>query len=118
MTDYFRNQLRGYDKVLAALKAFSNDICKNCIGLPGAQTKVLKGLKKLKIDLEASEVSEEEKKGIISQIEHFSKMAESLEISDETTCQKTAGNCKIGPACIVLEGAWALTKQITKPEPT
>lgn len=114
MTDYFKNQLRGYDKVLAALKAFSNDICRNCIGLPGAQTKVLKGLKKLKIDLETSEVSKGEKEDVISQIEHFSKMAESLEISDETTCQKTAGNCKIGQACLALDGAWGLMKQITE----
>ncbi|MFQ6126929.1 MAG: hypothetical protein ACE5R6_20315 [Candidatus Heimdallarchaeota archaeon] len=113
MTDYFRNHLRGHDKVLAALEALSNDICKDCIGLPGARTKVLKGLKKLKIDLEASEVSEEEKEDIISQIERLAKMAESLEMSDEPTCQKTAGNCKIGPACLCLDGAWGLMKQIT-----
>jgi len=46
MATYFENQLRGYNVVLAALQAFSQDICRNCIGLPGAQTKVTKGLKK------------------------------------------------------------------------
>ena len=46
MATYFRNQLRGCDVVLATLQAFSQDICRGCIGLSGAQTKVIKGLKK------------------------------------------------------------------------
>lgn len=114
MTQYFKNYMRGYSVVIPTLQALSKDICRSCIGLQGAQTKVLKGLKKLKIDLETSEVSEKE--DIISQIERLSKMAESLEISDNTTCQKTARNCKIGGACLCLDGAWGLMKQITEPK--
>ncbi|MFQ5818853.1 MAG: hypothetical protein ACE5I5_02595 [Candidatus Heimdallarchaeota archaeon] len=116
MTQYFKNQIRGYIVVIPTLQALSKDICRNCIGLSGAQIKMLKGLKKLTIDLEASEVSEEEKDKIISQIERLSKMAESLEMSDETTCQKTAGNCNIGPACLCLDGAGGLMKQIPEPK--
>ncbi|MFQ5906268.1 MAG: hypothetical protein ACE5JA_06815 [bacterium] len=92
------------------------DICRKCIGLEGTQTKVLKGLKKLKIDLEASDLSKEEKQDIINQIGRLSKITEELEISDEATCQKTSGNCKIGPACLCLDGAWGLMEQITVPE--
>jgi hypothetical protein len=116
MTRYFKNRIRGYSVVIPTLQALSKDICRDCIGLQGSQTKVLKGLKKLKIDLEASEVSGDEKEDIISQIERLSKMAESLEMSDETTCQKTAGNCKIDQACLCLDGAWGLMKQITEPK--
>ncbi len=46
--------------VLATLGAFSEDICRNCIGLSGAQTKVIKGLKKLRMDLEGSSIPEME----------------------------------------------------------
>ena len=61
MNTYFKNQLRGYDVVLATLGGFSEDICRNCIGLSGAQTKVIKGLKKLRMDLEGSLIPEMEK---------------------------------------------------------
>ena len=50
-----------YDVVLATLGAFSEDICRNCIGLSGAQTKVVKGLKKVRMDLEKSSIPEMEK---------------------------------------------------------
>jgi len=56
MATYFKNQLRGCDVVLATLQAFSNDICRGCIGLSGARTKVIKGLKKLRIDLDESSI--------------------------------------------------------------
>ncbi len=115
MSDYFKNRLRGYKVVLAVLKAFSNDICKNCIDLQGKQTRVIKGLRKLKMDLETSKASEEEKSGIINQIDRLTDVAEDIEVAEELECQKTAGNCTIGPACFTNDGAMALMDQVTEP---
>ncbi len=114
MDTYFKNQLRGYDVVLATLSAFSEDICRNCIGLSGAQTKVIKGLKKLRMDLEKSSIPEIEIKKILNSIESFLGVAEGLKLAEEVSCQKTAGQCKIGPGCFPL-GALELMNQITEP---
>ncbi len=115
MSDYFKNRIRGYNVVLPVLKAFSNDICKNCIDLQREKTKVIKGLRKLKIDLEVSKVSDEEESRIISQIERLTGMAEDIEVAEELECQKTTGNCTIGTACFTNDGAMALMEQITEP---
>ena len=114
MNTYFKNQLRGYDVVLATLGAFSEDICRNCIGLSGAQTKVIKGLKKLRMDLEGSLIPEMEKEKILIRVESFLKVAEGLKLAEEVSCQKTSGLCKIGPGCFPL-GALELMNQITEP---
>lgn len=114
MSDYFENRLRGYNVVLAVLKVFSNDICKDCIDLHREKTKVIKGLKKLRIDLEASKVSKKDKSEIISQIERLNNIAEEIEVGEELECQKTAGNCTIGTACFTNDGAMALMEQITE----
>ena len=114
MVKYFKNQLRGYDVVLATLGAFSEDICRNCIGLSGAQTKVIKGLKKLRMDLEKSSIPKIEKEKILISAESFLKAAEGLKLAEEVSCQKTAGHCKIGPGCFPL-GALELMNQITEP---
>ncbi len=114
MDTYFKNQLRGYDVVLATLGAFSEDICRNCIGLSGAQTKVIKGLKKLRMDLEKASIPEVEKEKLLITIESFLKAAEGSKLAEELSCQKTAGHCKIGPGCFPL-GALELMNQITEP---
>ena len=114
MVTHFKNQLRGYDVVLATLGAFSEDICRNCIGLSGAQTKVIKGLKKLRMDLEKSSIPEMEKEKIFICVESFFKAAEGLKLAEEVSCQKTAGRCKIGSGCFPL-GALELMNQVTEP---
>jgi len=114
MSVYLKNQLRGYDVVLATLGAFAEDICRNCIGLSGAQTKVIKGLKKLRMDLEKASIPETEKQKILIRVESFFKAAEDLKLTEEVSCQKTAGRCKIGPGCFPL-GALELMNQITEP---
>jgi hypothetical protein len=114
MSVYLKNQLRGYDVVLATLGAFAEDICRNCIGLSGAQTKVIKGLKKLRMDLEKSSIPKMEKEKILICVETFLKAAEGLKLAEEVSCQKTAGRCKIGPGCFPL-GALELMNQITEP---
>jgi hypothetical protein len=114
MVKYFKNQLRGYDVVLATLGAFSEDICRNCIGLSGAQTKVIKGLKKLRMDLEKSSIPKMEIEKLLISIESSLKAAEGLKLAEEVSCQKTAGQCKIGPGCFPL-GALELMNQITEP---
>jgi len=115
MNNYFKNRLRGYNVVLAVLKAFSNDICKDCIDLQREKTKVIKGLRKLNIDLEAYKADENEKKGITYQIEQLIDVAEYIEVGEDLECQKTAGNCTIGTACFTNDGAMAMMEQITEP---
>ncbi len=118
MLTYFDNQLRGYNVVLAALRAFSQDICRICIGLSGSQTKVKKGLKKLRMDLEASTLSESDKRRILAQIERCVELAAELDVAEEVECQKTADNCKIGPGCFCIDGAMGLMGEITEPAPS
>lgn len=118
MLTYFDNQLRGYNVVLAALRAFSQDICRICIGLSGSQTKVKKGLKKLRMDLEASTLSESDKRRILAHIEGLVELAAALDVAEEVECQKTAGDCKIGPGCFCLDGAVKLMEEITEPAPS
>jgi len=114
MAAYFKNQLRGYDVVLATLQVFSKDICSRCIGLLGAQTKVIKRLKKLRMDMEKSSILDGDKKEIIAHIESCEKIANAIEVEEECECQKTAGKCKIGAGCFAL-GALELMNEITEP---
>ena len=114
MVIYFENQLRGYNIVLAALRAFSKDICRNCIGLAGTHTKVTKGLKKLSMDLEVSRVPGPGKSHILGRIERCRELAAALDVAEEVQCQKTAGYCKIGPGCFI-HGAMGLMEEITEP---
>ena len=115
MSTNFKNQLRGYDVVLATLQAFSqDDNCRKCIGLSGAKTKAVKGLKKLRIDLDESPISEDEKKEIMAHIDPCEKIANPIELEEECECQKTAGDCKIGPGCFAL-GTMELMNEITEP---
>ena len=114
MSNYFTNQFRGYPVVLATLQAYSKDICRNCIGLEGAQTKVEKNLKKLSIDLKGSSIPEAVKEALLAQIDSLSSEAEAIELSEDCECQKTAGNCKIGTGCFPL-GALDILKLITEP---
>jgi len=116
MSTYFENQLRGYNVVIAVLRAYSKDICRNCIGLDGSKIKVIKGLKKLKMDLEGYDIPDVEKKKILVSIERFSDIAEKIDVAEETSCQKTAGNCKFGQPCLTLDGALGLFKQIPEPK--
>jgi hypothetical protein len=96
------NGLRGISIVLGALQAASRGICKNCIGLEGAKTKVGKMIKKLGMDLDVTSIcSEKTKADLQSRIDSLSKVAEELEVAEECKCQKTAGNCKMGEGCFV-----------------
>jgi ribosomal protein L40E len=116
MATYFTNQFRGYNVVLATLQAFSKDICRRCIGLSGAKTKVIKGLRKLRMDLDKSSILEDDKQEIMVHIDSCEKIASAIEIEEECECQKTAGNCKIGPGCFAL-GALELMREIIEPAP-
>lgn len=115
MSTYFVNQLRGYDVVLATLHAFSQDEnCRKCIGLSGAKTKVIKGLKKLRMDLAEASISGDEKQKIQGHIDSCDKTANAIQVAEECECQKTAGDCKIGPGCFAL-GTLELMNEITEP---
>lgn len=100
--EQIENKHRGISIVLGALQAASRGICKNCIGLEGAKTKVGKTIKKLGMDLDAASIScEKTRSDLQTRIDSLSKVAEELEVAEECECQKTAGNCKMGEACFV-----------------
>jgi len=100
--EQIENTQRGVNIVLGALQAASRGICKNCIGLEGAKTKVGKMIKKLGMDLGAASIScEKTKADLQTRIDSLSKVAEELEVAEECECQKTAGNCKMGEGCFV-----------------
>ena len=101
-TEVLENQIQGLNIVLGALQAASRGICKNCIGLEGAKTKVGKMVKKLGMDLDAASIGcEKTKADLQERINSLSKADEELEVADECECQKTAKNCKMGEGCFV-----------------
>ena len=96
----FENQLLGYRAALGGLEALARDICVNCITLEAAKTKVEKGLKKLAKDIEAESIPCAETKGNLkARVDALSKAVDELDIAEATSCQKTAGVCKMGAAC-------------------
>ncbi|MBU1298405.1 MAG: hypothetical protein KKG06_12405 [Bacteroidetes bacterium] len=101
-TEALENQIRGLNIMLGALQAATGEICKSCIGLEGAKTKVGKMVKKLSMDLDAASIScEKTKAGLQARIDNLSKAAEELRVAEECECQKTAGNCKLGEHCFI-----------------
>ena len=114
--EVFENQLKGYSAVLGGLEALTRDICVKCINLEAAKTKVEKGLKKLARDIEAESIPcAETKANLKSRVDALSKAADELGIAEDTSCQKTAGVCKMGAACFAT-GAADLLKLVPAPE--
>ncbi len=100
-TEVLENQIRGLNIVLGALQAATGDICKSCGNMEGAKITVGKMAKKLGMDLDAAAISSETKAGLRVRIDSLSKAVDELDIAEECTCQKTAGNCKLGAECFV-----------------
>jgi len=101
-TEVLDNQIRGLNIVLGALQAATGEICKSCLNLEGAKTKMAKMIKKLGMDLDAASIScEKTKADLQTRIDSLSNVAEELEVAEECECQKTAGNCKLGAECFV-----------------
>jgi len=114
--EVFGNQLLGYRAVLGGLEALTRDICVNCITLEAAKTKVEKGLKKLARDMEAESIPCAETKGNFkARVDALSKAVDELSIAEDTSCQKTAGVCKMGAACFAT-GAVDLLKLVPAAE--
>lgn len=101
-TEVLENQMRGLNIVLSALQAATGEICKSCLNLEGAKTKVGKMVKKLGMDLDTASIScEKTKADLEARIDSLSKAAEELEVAEECECQKTAENCKLGAECFI-----------------
>jgi len=92
----FESQLRIYPVMISALKASSEDICINCIGLESAKIKTEKGLKKMKMEVTQCTVTpEEKKKELLTKIESLAATAEEIPLAESCSCQKTAKKCFI-----------------------
>ena len=116
MVETLGNQLLGYRAIMGALEALTREICVNCITLEAAKTKIEKGLKKLARDIEAESISCAETKGNLKvRLDTLSKADDELRIAEDTSCQKTAGVCKMGAACVATSAA-DLMKLVPAPE--
>ncbi|MFH1774827.1 MAG: hypothetical protein ABH874_07720 [Methanobacteriota archaeon] len=92
----FESQLRIYPVIINALKATSEDICINCIGLESAKIKTEKGLKKLKMEVTNCTVTpEEKKKELFTKIDGLTALVEKIPLAESCSCQKTAEKCFI-----------------------
>ena len=92
----FESQLRIYPVMISALKASSEDICINCIGLESAKIKTEKGLKKMEMEVTQCTVTpEEKKKELLIKIESLAATAEEIPLAESCSCQKTAKKCFI-----------------------
>jgi tetrahydromethanopterin S-methyltransferase subunit A len=111
---YFENQLREYNAVFAAFNALKSDMCGGGLNLPLAVNKAIKKLENLRQDVDKSPMPAKKKGEIDSRINNFLKQAEELP-TEPGPCQKTAGNCKIGPGCFA-NGALDILKLITEPK--
>ncbi len=111
---YFANQLRGFNGVLASLKAIDEDMCHNGCSLPAAVLKAQKRLNRLKEDLSNSSLSGETKQRLEGSANGFIERLESLPQDTSQPCQKTVGNCVIGAGCFA-SGAFKLLDLITEP---
>lgn len=111
---YFENQLRGYNAVFAAFNALKSDMCGGGLNLPLAVNKAIKKLENLRQDVDKSSMPAKKKGEIDSRINNFLKQTEELP-TEPGPCQKTAGNCKIGPGCFAY-GALDILKLITEPK--
>jgi len=108
----FVNHLLGYSAALGGLEALTRDICRNCITLEAAKTKVEKGLKKLTRDIEAESIPCAETVGKLkARVDALAKAADEIAIAEDTSCQKSTGVCKMGAACFAT-GAVDLLKLV------
>ena len=112
-SSYFANQLRGYTVVLASLRALDQDICHDGCSLPTAVIKVIKGLGKLKSDIEGSNVPDEDKKVFLPWIDELLAQAQRLPQDTSQPCRKAAGECIIGVGCFA-SAAVNLMKEIAE----
>ncbi|MFQ5906269.1 MAG: tetrahydromethanopterin S-methyltransferase subunit A [bacterium] len=111
---HFTNQLRGYNAVFAVYDALNGDICGPGRSLPVSVNRAIKKLKKLKQELKKSPIPPDKKGEIASRIDDFLRRTEELP-TDPGPCQKTDGDCKIGPGCFAT-AALDMLKLVTEPE--
>lgn len=113
---YFSNHLRAYNTMFAVFDACVKDMCNNGCTFPSVVITTGKRLKKLKTDLENSQFPLDRKHLLEAKIDGFLERLETMPQDTSKPCQKTAGNCTIGPGCFV-KGAADFIKLVTEPVP-
>jgi len=83
--ELFENQLRGYNAVLGALGALTQDICVDCLMMKGAKIRLGKGLKKLETDIAGAAFSTDTEKELVTQVQRFTAMVVGLSQAAEYT---------------------------------
>lgn len=112
---FFSNQLRGWQVVIGGLTACSNDAC--CSGgltLPTQVNKAIKRIKKLRSDLEKSQVACQKKEEFLTEIDSLLERASELPTDPNKPCQKQSGLCTIGPGCLAV-ASLNLINEVTEP---
>jgi hypothetical protein len=117
--DYFFNQLRAFNVVVASLQASGNDeICQKCIGPEEINPKMVKIIgKKFRKEVQASAIPKDKKEAIFAKLDKWVSTLEGIKLAEKLDCQKTAGNCTIGAKLCLVKGVAALWEK-TEPEAT
>lgn len=102
---YVSNQLRAYNGMFAAFEACTEDMCNNGCTFPSVVITTGKKLKKLKKDLEKLSLSVKRKQVLEAEIEGYLERLKAFPQDPDRPCQKSAGNCTIGPGCFVKAAA-------------
>lgn len=102
---YISNQLRAYNGMFAAFEACIDDMCNNGCTFPSVVITADKKLKKSKKDLEKSSLPVERKQVLEAEIERYLERLKAFPQDTDRPCQKSAGNCTIGPGCFVKAAA-------------
>ena len=102
---YVSNQLRAYHGMFAAFEACVEDMCNNGCTFPSVVITTGKKLKKLKKDLEKSSLALERKQTLETEIEGYLERLNAFPQDTDRPCQKSVGNCTIGPGCFVKAAA-------------
>ncbi|MFH1774084.1 MAG: tetrahydromethanopterin S-methyltransferase subunit A [Methanobacteriota archaeon] len=113
---YFSNQLRAYNAMFAVFDACVKDMCNNGCTFPSVVISTGKRLRKLKTDLGNSQIIQERKQLLGEKIDKFLERLDAMPQDTSRPCQKTVGNCTIGPGCFV-KGAADFIKLVTEPAP-
>lgn len=110
----FINQLRGYNVAMGAFKAASQDICRDGCSFKPVLKGYINRLGRFKENVENSELTDEQKKSLLSKADSFLEDAEQMFQNLGGSCRKTAGECTIGARCL-WDMIYKAVDEITRP---
>jgi len=117
--DYFFNQLRGFNLVVATLQNSGKDeICPKCIGLEEVQPKMIKIIgKKFRREVQKSALPNDKKEAIFAKIDKMVSILQGIKLAEKPECMKTSGQCTIGAKVCFTKAPVALYEKVEPEAP-